>query len=59
MRKIIQIAATGHQHWCGIYALCDDGTAWELYTPKPDSQWVQLPSIPQPKENVQEEQETK
>lgn len=44
-RKAIQIVACtgGHGHPF-FYALCNDGTIWQLTT---GGQWVEMPAIPQ------------
>ena len=47
-RRIVQIAVapeTDHSYYARV-ALCNDGTAWELFNVK-DSEWIQLPEIPQ------------
>lgn len=43
-RKIVQINSCGNRDsGIEIYALCDDGTMWDLS----GGQWVQFPPIPQ------------
>ncbi len=38
-REIKQISGSGHN----LFALCEDGTCWEMTATKP---WVQLPIVP-------------
>jgi hypothetical protein len=41
-RQIVQIAAMGDG--VGLFALCSDGSAWEL---SDEAHWLELPPIPQ------------
>lgn len=55
MRKIIQITASESSsetwHYMHLYALCDDGTVWQMETGEISQRrkWEQLPEIPQPR----------
>lgn len=43
-RRIFQLTAAARPDGSAeVYAICNDGTAWELL----NGQWVQLPPIPQ------------
>ncbi len=49
-RKIVQITATPGDDVAGsadvVYALCNDGSLWELYN-EDEGKWSRLPDIPQ------------
>ena len=46
-RKIVQIAAAfdSGATYADLFAVCDDGTAWQMLNH--ESHWQQLPEIPQ------------
>jgi len=48
MRKVIQIAAAiqSGASYPDLFAVCDDGTTWQMLNH--DSTWQRLPDIPQP-----------
>ena len=54
-RQVIQIAATATDDAAAdmLYALCDDGTMWELYLGgNKGLQWKEIPDVPQPEEHI-------